>query len=44
MIKEHPESDYKISFSSQEFAVVADDIYAHHERWDGRGYWRNLKS
>jgi len=43
IIKDHPERGYKIASSSQEFAVVADDIYAHHERWDGSGYPGKLK-
>lgn len=43
IIKEHPERGYKIAASSQEFAVVADDILGHHERWDGTGYPRKLK-
>jgi diguanylate cyclase (GGDEF)-like protein len=42
-IKEHPERGYKIANSSEEFAVVAEDIFAHHERWDGQGYPRKLK-
>ena len=43
IVKDHPERGYKIASSSQEFAVVADEIYAHHERWDGSGYPRELK-
>ena len=43
IVKKHPESGYKIANSSQEFAVVADAIYAHHERWLGNGYPRKLK-
>lgn len=44
IVKDHPERGYKIASSSQEFTVVADDIYAHHERWDGSGYPRELKA
>ncbi|MGM0500092.1 MAG: HD domain-containing phosphohydrolase, partial [Bacillota bacterium] len=43
-IKEHPERGYKIANSSEEFALVAEDIFAHHERWDGKGYPRKLKA
>ena len=43
IMKEHPERGFQIASSSQEFAVVADEIFAHHERWDGRGYPRRLK-
>ena len=30
-------------WATEEFAHVADDILAHHERWDGKGYPRGLK-
>ncbi len=43
IIKEHPERGYKIANSSEEFAIVAEEIYAHHEKWDGSGYPRQLK-
>jgi HD-GYP domain-containing protein (c-di-GMP phosphodiesterase class II) len=43
MIKRHPERGYKIATSAEEFAIVADEIFAHHEQWDGRGYPRGLK-
>jgi len=44
IVKDHPESGYKIASSSPKFTVVADDIYAHHERWKGSGYPRELKA
>jgi diguanylate cyclase (GGDEF)-like protein/PAS domain S-box-containing protein len=43
IIKEHPERGSRIANSSEEFALVAKDIHAHHERWDGNGYPRQLK-
>jgi diguanylate cyclase (GGDEF)-like protein len=42
-IKKHPEIGYRIVKSTVEFSNVADDILAHHERWDGLGYPRGLK-
>jgi len=42
-IKEHSERGYKIANSSEEFALVAEDIFAHHERWDAKGYPRKLQ-
>jgi diguanylate cyclase (GGDEF)-like protein/PAS domain S-box-containing protein/putative nucleotidyltransferase with HDIG domain len=42
IIKTHSEKGYKIASSSEEFAIIADEIYAHHERWDGNGYPRGL--
>jgi diguanylate cyclase (GGDEF)-like protein len=41
-IKKHPEAGYNIAKSSEEFVVVAEEIYSHHERWDGSGYPRGL--
>jgi diguanylate cyclase (GGDEF)-like protein/PAS domain S-box-containing protein len=43
IIKEHPERGSRIANSSEEFALVAEEIYAHHERWDGKGYPRQLR-
>ena len=43
MMQEHPEKGYKIASASKEFAVVAEEILSHHERWDGKGYPRGLK-
>jgi diguanylate cyclase (GGDEF)-like protein/PAS domain S-box-containing protein len=42
-IKKHPEIGYRIAMATEEFAHVAEDILAHHERWDGAGYPQGLK-
>jgi diguanylate cyclase (GGDEF)-like protein/PAS domain S-box-containing protein len=42
-IKTHPEVGYRIARATDEFAHVAEDILAHHERWNGSGYPRGLK-
>jgi diguanylate cyclase (GGDEF)-like protein/PAS domain S-box-containing protein len=42
-IKTHPEIGYRIARATDEFAHVAEDILAHHERWNGSGYPRGLK-
>jgi diguanylate cyclase (GGDEF)-like protein/PAS domain S-box-containing protein len=44
MIKGHPARGYKIASATSEFAVVAEEILSHHERWDGGGYPRGLKA
>ncbi len=43
VVKKHPETGFEIASSSEEFVVIAEDIYAHHERWDGNGYPRQLQ-
>lgn len=43
IIKTHSEKGYKIASSSDEFAIIADEIYAHHEKWAGSGYPRQLE-
>ena len=43
IIRKHPETGYRIARASEEFAHVAGDILAHHERWDGSGYPQGLK-
>jgi diguanylate cyclase (GGDEF)-like protein/PAS domain S-box-containing protein len=43
LIKKHTERGYRIANSSQEFALVAEEIYSHHEMWSGEGYPRQLK-
>lgn len=42
IIKEHPETGYKIAAASDDFALVAEEILAHHEHWNGSGYPRGL--
>jgi diguanylate cyclase (GGDEF)-like protein/PAS domain S-box-containing protein len=42
-IKRHPETGYNIAKASSELAYVAEYILCHHERWDGKGYPRNLE-
>ncbi len=42
-IKKHSEVGYRITRTAEEFAYVAEDILAHHEKWDGKGYPQGLK-
>jgi diguanylate cyclase (GGDEF)-like protein len=43
IMKTHCEIGYRIASSSPEFAHIANDILAHHERYDGTGYPNGLK-
>ncbi|MEW5921891.1 MAG: PAS domain S-box protein [Bacillota bacterium] len=43
IMKKHPETGYRITRATEEFAHVAEEILAHHECWDGSGYPRGLK-
>ena len=43
LIKEHPQRGYKIASASEEFALIAEEILSHHEKWDGSGYPNGLK-
>lgn len=43
IVRRHPEIGYRILSSSTEYADIAEDILAHHERWDGKGYPKGLK-
>ena len=43
LVKKHPEYGYRIVRATPEFAHVAEEIWSHHERWDGSGYPRGLK-
>ena len=43
IIKKHPELGYRIARATEEFSHLAEDILAHHERWDAKGYPRRLK-
>lgn len=40
--RKHPETGYHIVQSFNELSIVADEILAHHERWDGSGYPKGL--
>lgn len=42
IIRKHPEIGYRITRSSRDLAVLAEEVLAHHERWDGGGYPRGL--
>ncbi|MGM0379761.1 MAG: MASE3 domain-containing protein [Bacillota bacterium] len=42
IVKEHSKRGYKIASASEEFALVADDILSHHEKWNGSGYPNQL--
>jgi len=42
-IKKHPEVGYRITRTAEEFACIAEEILAHHERWDGKGYPQGLQ-
>ncbi|MFW5873587.1 MAG: HD domain-containing phosphohydrolase [Bacillota bacterium] len=43
MIKTHPLKGKQIALATEEFSPIAEEIYSHHERWDGKGYPRGLK-
>ncbi len=43
LIKKHPENGHRIVRTAEAFAHVADEILAHHEKWDGSGYPHGLK-
>jgi diguanylate cyclase (GGDEF)-like protein len=43
IMKRHPETGYRILSSIPEYGEIAEDILSHHERWDGKGYPRELK-
>ncbi|MFW6229598.1 MAG: diguanylate cyclase, partial [Halanaerobium sp.] len=43
IMKKHSEQGYKTAAASEEYTLIADEILAHHERWDGTGYPQGLK-
>lgn len=43
IMKTHCDIGYRIASSSPEFAHIANEILAHHERYDGTGYPNRLK-
>ncbi|NSW92629.1 MAG: PAS domain S-box protein [Firmicutes bacterium] len=42
-MKKHPEIGYRIARNTPELAGIAEYIFHHHERWDGKGYPVGLK-
>lgn len=44
MMQRHPEIGYRIASSIPELMAISDEILGHHERWDGTGYPRRLRS
>ncbi|SHO46082.1 sensor domain-containing diguanylate cyclase/phosphohydrolase [Anaerocolumna xylanovorans] len=44
IVKRHSERGYQIIKASPELMYLADEVLCHHERYDGRGYPRGLKS
>jgi diguanylate cyclase (GGDEF)-like protein/PAS domain S-box-containing protein len=42
-IKTHPETGFRLLGSSSQFNKLAQDVLAHHEKWDGTGYPKGLK-
>lgn len=43
IMKTHSDIGYRIASSTPEFAHIANEILAHHERYDGTGYPNGLK-
>jgi HD-GYP domain-containing protein (c-di-GMP phosphodiesterase class II) len=43
VMKTHSDIGYRIVKSAPELAHIADEILAHHERYDGTGYPNGLK-
>lgn len=43
-MKRHPEVGYRILRTTSEMANISEYVLAHHERWDGEGYPKGLKS
>lgn len=44
IIKTHPEIGYRIAKSTPALEHIAEDIMAHHEKYDGTGYPNGLKA
>ena len=43
MVKKHSEIGYHILKSVHDYTMISEDVLAHHERIDGKGYPRGLK-
>ncbi len=44
ILKKHPEIGYRVAIATVDFAHIAEEILAHHEWWNGRGYPRGLEN
>ena len=42
-IERHPEIDWRLLSSTNEFSVLAQFVLSHHEKWDGSGYPHGIK-
>ena len=42
-VKKHSEIGFRILSSAPDFSDIAQDVFSHHERWDGSGYPRGIK-
>lgn len=43
VMRQHPEIGYRIALATPEMVPIAQEILAHHERWDGQGYPLRLR-
>lgn len=43
-VKRHSEIGYRILRTVNDMAKMAEDVLAHHERWDGQGYPKGIKA
>jgi len=43
-IKSHPEIGFRILNSTQDMRNISNIVLNHHERWDGKGYPRGIKT
>lgn len=41
-VKKHSEIGFRILSSAPDFLEIAEDVFSHHERWDGKGYPRGI--
>lgn len=44
IMKSHSEIGYRIALACPELTLISELILTHHERWDGNGYPKGLKS
>jgi diguanylate cyclase (GGDEF)-like protein len=42
IVRQHPETGYRITRVTHGMGFIAEDILCHHERWDGKGYPQGL--